>query len=94
MNKEKSIIKCVCGNRFKILKNFIDSGKKELTPKYLSSYLGMKYSALSHILKQMRDIGILLCEKRGSCIYYRINEKIYEEIQSIKENFEKIFTKM
>ena len=56
--------------------------------------IGLKNSALSHLLSQMKNAGILTARKQNRFIYYQMNKKIIDEIQAIKTNFEKIFEKL
>lgn len=92
MDKEKMITYAVSGAKFKIIRVMADG--KERTPTEICKIIGLKNSALSHLLSQMKNAGILTARKQNRFIYYQINKKIIAEIQAIKTNFEKIFRKL
>ena len=92
MGKEKMITYAVAGAKFKIIRIMADG--KERTPSEICKIIGLKNSALSHLLSQMRMAGILTSRKQNRFIYYQMNKKIIGEIQAIKTNFEKLFEKL
>ena len=92
MDKEKMITYAVSGAKFKIIRVMADG--KERTPTEICKIIGLKNSALSHLLSQMKIAGILTARKQNQFIYYQMNKKIIAEIQAIKTNFEKIFEKL
>ena len=61
--------------RYKVIQ--IIGEENSLCPAQLEGRLdGIPLSTLSHHLKQLSDCGILIPEKRGTYIYYRLNEDI------------------
>lgn len=92
MDKEKMITYAVSGAKFKIIRVMADG--KERTPTDICKIIGLKNSALSHLLSHMKNAGILTARKQNRFIYYQMNKKIIDEIQAIKTNFEKIFEKL
>lgn len=92
MDKQKMITYAVSGAKFKIIKVMADG--KERTPSDICKIIGLKSSALSHLLSQMKMAGILESRKQNRFIHYRLNKKIIDEIQAIKTNFEKMFEKL
>lgn len=92
MDKEKMITYAVSGAKFKIIRVMADG--KERTPTEICKIIGLKNSALSHLLSQMKIAGILTARKQNRFIYYQMNKEIIAEIQAIKTNFEKIFEKL
>lgn len=92
MDKEKMITYAVSGAKFKIIRVMADG--KERTPTEICKIIGLKNSALSHLLSQMKIAGILTARKQNRFIHYQMNKKIIAEIQAIKTNFEKIFEKL
>ena len=92
MHKEKMITCAISGAKFKIIRVMADG--KERTPTEICKIIGLKNSALSHLLSQMKNAGILTSRKQNRFIYYQMNKKIIDEIQAIKTNFEIIFEKL
>lgn len=92
MDKEKMITCAISGAKFKIIRVMADG--KERTPTEICKIIGLKNSALSHLLSQMKNAAILTARKQNRFIYYQMNKKIIDEIQAIKTNFEKIFEKL
>ncbi len=43
--------------------------------------------AISHHLKVLRDAGLLLCEKRGKEVYYRVNYPYCAEVLKLVHHF-------
>lgn len=92
MDKEKMITHAISGAKFKIIRVMADG--KERTPTEICKIIGLKNSALSHLLSRMKNAGILTARKQNRFICYQMNKKIIDEIQAIKTNFEKIFEKL
>ena len=64
--------------RYKIIQ--IIGKENSLCPAQLEGHLhGIPLSTLSHHLKQLSDCGILYPEKRGTYIFYSLNEDIIKK---------------
>lgn len=64
--------------RYKIIQ--IISKENSLCPAQLEIHLdSIPLSTLSHHLKQLSDCGILIPEKRGTYIFYSLNEDIVKK---------------
>ena len=48
----------------------------------------LELSSSSHIIRKLKDIGLLLPQNRGSAIYYQINKRRWQEI---KDRYSELF---
>jgi len=67
-------------NRLKIL-CFLKNGSKcgcEIVPA-----IGISEKLVSHHLKQLKKIGLLIDERKGNFIYYSLNQKIIGEYKQL-----------
>lgn len=42
----------------------------------------LSLSTVSHHLKELRDAGLILCEKRGQWVYCRVNRDVLKSVQA------------
>lgn len=51
----------------------------------LTGPLNLSQPTISHHMKKLTEVGLLTAEKRGTWVYYSINEKIWNQISNLFE---------
>ena len=51
----------------------------------LTGPLNLSQPTISHHMKKLSEVGLLTAEKRGTWVYYSINEKLWNQISQLFE---------
>ena len=51
----------------------------------LTGPLNLSQPTISHHMKKMSEVGLLKAEKKGTWVYYSINEKLWSQISDLFE---------
>jgi ArsR family transcriptional regulator, arsenate/arsenite/antimonite-responsive transcriptional repressor len=61
--------------------------KEEICVNDIARLFSLSRPAISHHLKVLRDAGLLLCEKRGKEVYYRVNYGYSADVMRVVQDF-------
>ena len=73
----------LAGNEVRLKILYLLHKEGELCPCDLSDILNMSIPAVSQHLRKMKDAGLIIYKKTGQTVFYRLNEKHEEILQSI-----------
>jgi DNA-binding transcriptional ArsR family regulator len=54
----------------------------------IASQFDLSLSTVSHHLKELRNAGLIICEKRGQWVYCRPNPEVLKDIEGFLEDVE------
>lgn len=66
-----------CAGGCEVSKNGIDRTVSEIAKDF-----DLALSTVSHHLKELRNAGVIICEKRGKQVYCRVNSALLRDLES------------
>jgi ArsR family transcriptional regulator len=59
----------------------VSEGGIDRTVSEIAKAFDLALSTVSHHLKELRNAGVILCEKRGKQVYCRVNSALLEDLE-------------
>lgn len=66
--------------RVKIMSHLFSSEEREATGGDLAAVLGLRESTVSHHLAQLRNAGLVVAERRGTNVFYRVKPEALQAL--------------